>query len=126
VFDEYDGTGGLITREDLIEEVFGEVQDEFDHERALIEASGDGQFVVRGDMLVDDLNDVLDLRLPHEVANTIGGLVIEELGRMPRVGDSVKVTNVSLRVEAMDNLAVSLVCLTLLADPETTSAQEDG
>jgi CBS domain containing-hemolysin-like protein len=126
VFDEYGGTGGLITREDLIEEVFGEVQDEFDHERALIEASGDGQFVVRGDMLVDDLNDVLDLRLPHEVANTIGGLVIEELGRMPRVGDSVKVTNVSLRVEAMDNLAVSLVCLTLLADPETPSAQEDG
>jgi CBS domain containing-hemolysin-like protein len=126
VFDEYGGTGGLITREDLIEEVFGEVQDEFDHERALIEPSGDGQFVVRGDMLIDDLNDVLDLRLPHEVANTIGGLVIEELGRMPRVGDSVNLANVSLRVEAMENLAVSLVCLTLLDDPETMSAQEDG
>jgi CBS domain containing-hemolysin-like protein len=77
-------------------------------------------------MLIDDLNDVLDLRLPHEVANTIGGLVIEELGRMPKVGDSVKVTNVSLRVEAMENLAVRLVCLTLLEDPETMSAQEDG
>jgi CBS domain containing-hemolysin-like protein len=126
VFDEYGGTGGLITREDLIEEVFGEVQDEFDHERALIEASGDGQFVVRGDMLIADLNDVLDLRLPHEVANTIGGLVVEELGRMPKVGDSVEVTNVSLRVEAMENLAVSLVCLTLLADPDTMPEQGDG
>jgi CBS domain containing-hemolysin-like protein len=126
VFDEYGGTGGLITREDLIEEVFGEFQDEFDHERALIEVSGDGQFVVRGDMLIDDLNDVLDLKLPHEVANTIGGLVIEELGRMPRVGDSVEVADVCLRVEAMENLAIQLVCLTLLADPETASAQEDG
>ncbi len=126
VFDEYGGTRGLITREDLIEEVFGEVQDEFDHERAPIEASGDGQFVVRGDMLIDDLNDLLDLKLPHDLANTVGGLLVEELGRMPRVGDSVEVSNVRLRVESVENLAVRLVCLTLLADPETWSALEDG
>ena len=126
VFDEYGGTRGLITREDLIEEVFGEVQDEFDHERAPIEASGDGQFVVRGDMLIDDLNDLLDLKLPHDLANTIGGLLIEELGRMPRVDDSVTVSNVRLRVESVENLAIRLVCLTLLADPETASAQENG
>ena len=126
VFDEYGGTGGLITREDLIEEVFGEVQDEFDQERALMEVIGDGRFGVRGDMLIDDLNDVLDLKLPHEVANTIGGLVTEELGRMPTVGDCVEVADVRLCVEAMDNLAVQLVCLTLLADPETNSPQEDG
>ncbi len=126
VFDEYGGTRGLITREDLIEEVFGEVQDEFDHERAPIEASGDGQFVVRGDMLIDDLNDLLDLKLPHDLANTVGGLLVEELGRMPRVGDSVEVSNVRLRVESVENLAVRLVYLTLLADPETWSALEDG
>ena len=126
VLDEYGGTHGLITREDLIEEVFGEVQDEFDHERALIEASGDGQFVVRGDMSINDLNDLLDLKLPHEIANTIGGLVVEELGRMPTVGDSVKVGNVCIRVEAMENLAVGLVCLTVSADSETAPAQEDS
>jgi putative hemolysin len=126
VLDEYGGTHGLITREDLIEEVFGEVQDEFDHERALIEARGDGQFVVRGDMLIDDLNDLLDLRLPHDQANTIGGLLIEELGRIPREGDSLEVSNVRLRVESVENLAVRLVCLTLMADPETWSALEDG
>ena len=125
VLDEYGGTHGLITREDLIEEVFGEVQDEFDHERALIEISGDGQFVVRGDMSIDDLNDLLDLKLPHEAANTIGGLVIEELGRMPRVGDSVEVSDVHIRVEAMENLAVGLVCLTLLANSGTASEHED-
>jgi CBS domain containing-hemolysin-like protein len=124
VFDEYGGTEGLITREDLIEEVFGEVQDEFDHERALIEARGDGRYVVRGDMLVDDLNDVLDLKLSHEVANTIGGLVLEELGRMPEIGDSVTVDNIRLRVEAMENLAISAVSLTVLSEPDRTASQE--
>jgi len=126
VLDEFGGTRGLITREDLIEEVFGEMQDEFDRERALISPSGDGQFVVRGDMLIDDLNDLLDLKLPHEVANTIGGLVMEELGRVPKVGDIVEVSNVRLRVEVVENRSVGLVCLALSADLGTASAQEDG
>ncbi len=126
VLDEFGGTHGLITREDLIEEVFGEVQDEFDHERALISASGDGQFVVRGDMLIDDLNDLLDLKLPHDLANTVGGLVMGELGRVPGVGDVVQVGHVRLRVESVQNRSVHLVCLTLLADSSPPSAQEDG
>ncbi len=126
VLDEFGGTRGLITREDLIEEIFGEVQDEFDHERALISASGDGQFVVRGDMLIDDLNDLLDLKLPHDLANTIGGFVMEELGRVPDVGDIVEVSNVRLRVESVENnRSVHLVCLTLLSNSETASAHED-
>ncbi len=124
VFDEYGGTSGLITREDLIEELFGEVQDEFDQERALISASGDDRFVIRGDMLIQDLNDLLELKLPRDRANTIGGLLIEELGRMPQVGDCVEVTNVRLCVEAVQKLSVSLVCLTLLSN--TAPAQEDG
>ena len=125
VLDEFGGTRGLITREDLIEEVFGEVQDEFDHERALITPSDDGQFVVRGDILIDDLNDLLDLKLPHDRANTIGGLMMEELGRVPEVGDIVEVGNVHLRVESVENRSVHLVCLTLLANSGTASEHED-
>ena len=116
VFDEYGGTSGLITREDLIEELFGEVQDEFDRESALISPSGAGRFVVRGDMLIADLNDQLDLRLPHDLAHTIGGLIVEELGRAPQVGDTVEAAGVRLHVEAIDDLSVSQVCLTLLTD----------
>jgi putative hemolysin len=124
VFDEYGGTSGLITREDLVEELFGEVQDEFDHEGALISRSGADTFVVRGDMPVDDLNDLLNLNLPHDVAHTIGGLVIEELGRIPRVGDTVEITGVRMDVKAVANLSVRQVSLTLLAGPATASAQE--
>jgi CBS domain containing-hemolysin-like protein len=126
VFDEYGSTSGLITREDVIEEFFGELQDEFDHEGALVSARGDGQFLVRGDLLIDDLNDILDLKLPHVFANTIGGLVLYELGRMPRVGDVVEVTNVRLAVEAMENLSIRQVNLTLLTDSKTAPPQEDG
>jgi CBS domain containing-hemolysin-like protein len=113
VFDEYGGVSGLITREDLIEELFGEVQDEFDSERALIAPSSAGRYVVRGDMLIVDLNASLELRLPHDLAHTIGGLIVEELGRAPRVGDVVEAAGVRLQVEAVDELSVSQVCLIL-------------
>jgi CBS domain containing-hemolysin-like protein len=125
VFDEYGGTGGLITREDLIEELFGEVQDEFDQERALILARGEGRYLVRGDMLVDDLNDRLDLKLAHDFANTIGGLVMEELGRIPQVGDIVEVNGVRLHVEVVENLSVSQVSLVLIRASASGSNQED-
>jgi CBS domain containing-hemolysin-like protein len=123
VFDEYGGVSGLITREDLIEELFGEVQDEFDSEQALLSPSGANQFVVRGDMLIADLNASLELRLPHDLAHTIGGLVIEELGRAPQVGDAVEVAGVRLQVEAVDELSVSRVGLTL---PGKSGAGEAG
>jgi CBS domain containing-hemolysin-like protein len=126
VLDEFGGTHGLITREDLIEEVFGEVQDEFDQERALISARGDGEFLVRGDALIDDLNDALELKLPHDVANTIGGLVLDELGRMASVGDVVELNGVQLRVEAVESRSVVLVRLTTLANSETAPEGEGG
>jgi putative hemolysin len=126
VLDEFGGTQGLITREDLIEEVFGEVQDEFDHERALLSPSGDGQYVVRGDMPIDDLNDLLDLKLPHDQANTIGGLLMEILGRVPKKGDVVELRGVRLRVESVEHHSVQLVCLTLLANSETAPGGESG
>jgi CBS domain containing-hemolysin-like protein len=126
VFDEYGGTSGLITREDVIEEFVGEVQDEFDQERALILESGADRFGVRGDMLITDLNDRLDLKLPFDLAHTVGGLVVEELGRVPRVGDAVELAGVRLRVEAVEDLSVSQVDLTLLAEPTETSAESEA
>jgi CBS domain containing-hemolysin-like protein len=123
VFDEYGGVSGLITREDLIEELFGEVQDEFDSERALIAPSSAGRYVVRGDMLIVDLNASLELRLPHDLAHTIGGLIVEELGRAPRVGDVVETAGVRLQVEMVDELSVSQVGLIL---PGKSSAGEAG
>lgn len=110
VFDEFGGTAGLITFEDLIEEIFGELQDEFDDESALISLDAEGRIYLRGDLLVSDVNEYLNLDLP-EVADTLGGLVLSELGRPPEVGNEVTSGGMVIRVEAMEDLSVLEVSL---------------
>ncbi len=110
VFDEYGGTAGLITLEDLIEEVFGEVQDEFDDESAIMTFDQVGRRIhLRGDLLVSDVNEYLNLTLPEEEATTISGLIFHALGRPPDEGEVVKFDDTSIRVERMEDLGVSEV-----------------
>lgn len=111
VFDEYGGTAGMITQEDLIEEVVGELQDEFDNEAALVKIDQQERVHLRADILTSDINEYLDLDLPTEGADTIGGLVFSELGRRPEVGDEVTVNGTIIRVEAMDDVRVAEVSL---------------
>jgi CBS domain containing-hemolysin-like protein len=110
VFDEFGGTAGLITFEDLIEEIFGELQDEFDDESALISLDAEGRIYLRGDLLVSDVNEYLSLSLP-DVADTLGGLILSELGRPPEVGDEITTGSTVIRVETMDDLSVMEVSL---------------
>ena len=112
VFDEFGGTAGLITFEDLIEEIFGELQDEFDDEMALAAIDKDGRIYLRGDLLVSDVNEYLELNLPIE-ADTLSGLVYSELGRPPEVGEEVIIGDTKIRVEAMEDLGVLEVSLKL-------------
>jgi CBS domain containing-hemolysin-like protein len=113
VFDEYGGTTGLITREDLVEELFGELQDEFDQEQALLAPAGAGRVSVRGDTLISYLNDMLEINLPHEESHTVGGLVMDRLGRIPQVGDAVEIQGLRLQVEAVDHHSATEVCVSL-------------
>ncbi len=127
VFDEYGGTAGLITFEDLIEEVFGEVQDEFDDEMALIARGKDGRIYLRGDLLVTDVNEYLELELPEETADTLSGLVLSELGRPAVAGDEMTIGQTLLRVEAVEDLGVSEISLLLPsaeADASLTALNE--
>jgi putative hemolysin len=113
VFDEYGGIAGLITFEDLIEEVFGELQDEFDDEMALISRDKNGRLYLRGDLLVSDVNEYLELELPQDNADTLSGLVYSLLGRPPEVGDQVEVGNIVLRVETLDDPGISEISIEL-------------
>lgn len=114
VVDEYGNVAGMVTLEDALEEIFGELQDEFDQEDDPISVLG-RRVMVRGDVLVDVLNSRFDLGLPTDEVDTVGGLVWQELGRLPLVGDEVRVGSGDLivRVEAMDRRAVRRVSLTL-------------
>ncbi|HMT20595.1 MAG TPA: transporter associated domain-containing protein, partial [Promineifilum sp.] len=113
VFDEFGGTAGLLTLEDLIEEVFGELQDEFDDEAAAIARDKEGRIYLRGDLLVSDVNEYLELELPEEAADTLSGLVFSLLGRPPVQGDEVLMADVVIRVESMEDLGVGELSLQL-------------
>lgn len=116
VFDEFGSTTGMVTFEDLIEEIFGELQDEFDDEMALIARDKEGRIYLRGDLLVSDVNEYLELSLPEETADTLGGLVISELGRPPVEGEEITINNTVIQVEQMADYGVQEVSLILTTD----------
>jgi putative hemolysin len=101
VVDEYGGTAGLVTLEDLIEELIGEIVDEYDLERPPVEHEPDGSVVVDGLMAVDDVDDLLGVHLPRGGWDTVGGLVLDLVGRVPRQGEAVEVDGVRLIVARM-------------------------
>ncbi len=91
VVDEYGGTAGLVTLEDLLEELVGEIVDEFDVEEPTVEQNPDGSVVLSGRYAVDDADQLLGAELPHGAWDTVGGLMLDVAGRVPEVGDSVEV-----------------------------------
>lgn len=96
--DEYGNTAGLATIEDLIEQIVGEIQDEYDTEDPSIQPIGDGEYVVDGRVSIDDVNYLTDLDLASDSADRIGGLVYEQLGRVPRVGDELVLEHATVTV----------------------------
>lgn len=119
VINEYGSIAGMVTLEDALEEVFGELQDEFDQEEDLVIKRGNGRSV-RGDVGLATLADRYEIILPTDRADTIGGLVWHELGRLPVAGDVTPVadTPYRLKVETMSGYAVQRVLVQLAQDEE--------
>ncbi len=105
VVDEYGGAAGLITIEDVIEEIVGEIQDEYDVDEQPIRELGPGDIEVDARVPIDDINDLTGLRLVSEESDRIGGIVFERLGRVPKVGDVVQIADgATIAVLSMDGL----------------------
>jgi CBS domain containing-hemolysin-like protein len=111
VIDEWGSVEGLITIEDILEEIVGEIQDEFDEGEAAIEEIGDGVYAVDGRIPITDVNEYFEVNLPHEDFDTIGGYVLGALGRPPEPDDTVEADGVSLRVKSVDGPRVSMLTL---------------
>lgn len=111
VMDEYGGTAGIVTRDRLVGEVIGEVQDEFDPRPNAVTRSDEGPPLVRGDLSVEDVNQMLGLELPTDGPDSVGGLVFEALGRIPEVGDTVEIAGSRLRVAEMHGNSVNRVAV---------------
>ena len=115
VIDEFGGTAGIVTFEDLLEEVVGEIQDEFDVERAPFEFVGDRRLRVDGSLLLHELNQHFDINYDEEEVDTVGGLIMAHLGRIPEVGDVVELNGVRYEVEQVAGRAVDSVLVELPA-----------
>jgi CBS domain containing-hemolysin-like protein len=113
VIDEYGGVSGVVTLEDVIEEIVGQISDEFDVDKPEIRKLDEGAWEVSGGMLIEDLEDELGIELSDRDEDTIGGLVFSELGRNPAVGDRVEVGPVVVEVLEIHLNRVNTVRITL-------------
>jgi CBS domain containing-hemolysin-like protein len=119
VLDEYGGTAGLVTLEDLMEEIVGEVSDPFDPEIPEFKTLPDGSVQVNGLNLIDDVNIVLGVDLEDPHYDTIAGYVLGLLGRIPAPNDEFEANGIRFKVEEMDGLRIERLTLTRLDNPES-------
>lgn len=111
VLDEYGETAGLVTLEDILEEIVGEIHDEYDeNEEEFFKKLGDFEYIIEGSLSLDDVNDRLDISLESEDYDSLGGFIIEHLDRLPEVGDEVITeSEIKLVVETLDKNRVESV-----------------
>lgn len=126
VVDEYGGIAGIATLEDVVEEIIGEVQDEYDSvEEMRLLPTGDGAYLVDGGLDLDDLNEMLGTHLDTEDADTVAGLIFERLGRVPVPGDEIEVDNVTLNVTGVVGRRIRRVRLEMRTSDELPDDTDD-
>jgi magnesium and cobalt transporter len=127
VVDEYGGVAGMVTIEDVLEQIVGEIEDEHDvEEEDTIRKHSEMHYTIKALTPVEDFNEYFDVQLPDDEFDTIGGLVVHEIGHLPRRGERVVIGNLLFKVLRADSRRVHMLQLTLLPGPvEARSDQTD-
>ena len=113
VMDEYGAVAGIVTIEDVLEEIVGEIQDEFELPDARLERVDERTIRAAGSITIDDFNEAVGTRLPQNGPRTLAGLVFDALGRRPEPGDEVEIGGVRIRVERVEGLRITRLVVTL-------------
>jgi CBS domain containing-hemolysin-like protein len=125
VTDEYGGTAGIITIEDILEEIVGEIMDEHDHEEPLLNIIDDNSFLVDARMEVGKLEEHLKIELPKGEFESVGGFVIHLLGRIPLVNEKVSFRDLELIIQEADQRKIDKILITRKTHPITPKEEKD-
>ncbi len=110
IVDEYGGVAGLVTLEDLMEEIVGEIQDEYDQaEEQIYHQINDGEYIFQGRIDLDDFNKIMDSALSKDEADTLGGLIYNKIGRVPKGGEEIRTDDILLTVEQVSGRRIRKV-----------------
>ena len=124
VVDEFGDVAGLVTMEDLLEEIVGEIADEYDRGEPLVEPVDDNRLRVKGSMPIDELAELLGVELPDEEWDTVGGLMAGLLGKVPKRGEEVKLHGITFRAEKVQGRRIAKVLVTKDTELEVEAASE--
>jgi len=122
VVDEYGGVAGLVTLEDALEEIVGDIHDEHDKEEALVRPQDDGSWIINASAHVDELEERFGLQFEPRDFDTVGGLVVTGLGRVPEAGEVLKVQGLEIEVLEADHRRIRLVRVTVSGSPDESEA----
>ena len=123
VTDEYGSVTGLVSLEDLLEELVGEITDEYDQEEPEIVDLGEGRFRVSGKASIDDVNDLLEIELPDEEWDTIAGFVLDVFGKIPEDGEEVGHQGMTFKAERVQGRRIATILITLPPPPTPEDAE---
>lgn len=122
--DEFGGTVGAVTLEDVLEELVGEIQDEFDKEEALVTEKSEGVFQVDGLTALHDLTDEIGVQFEADEVSTFGGYITYELGRMPQLGEVFRIKDLEIEVSAVDERRVLAATVKIVTEEEQAVEEE--
>jgi CBS domain containing-hemolysin-like protein len=126
VTDEYGSVAGLVTIEDLLEEIVGEIADEYDREEPQLEPVDDTTYRVNGRLTIDDVNDLLDVNLPHDEWDTVAGLMYNLLGSVPTQGETVSFNDLTFTAEKVQGRRIAKVLISRHPEAHREPAVESG
>jgi len=124
VVDEYGGTIGIVTIEDILEEVVGEIYDEYDKEEHFFVKIGKNKYLVNARMEIDELNDHLKLQLPKDDYETVGGFLLKHMEKIPRIGESFQFANLKFIITEADKRSIKKVSITIRDNKEKVEETE--